>query len=128
MIDQFLDKKNIFAVIGVSRDKNKYGSKVYLDLKNAGYKTYPINPKIDKIFGDKCYSRLKDLPIKPDVVCTVVKPNITEEIVIDCKKLKIDKIWMQPGSESIKAIKFCRQNDIKVLHDICIMVKRKKWK
>lgn len=126
MIQQFLDKKNIFAVIGVSRDKNKYGSKVYLDLKNAGYKAYPINPNADKIFGDKCYSELKDLPIIPDVVCTVVKPDITEEIVKDCKKLKIDKIWMQPGSESRKAIRFCEQNDIKVLHDACIMIKRRK--
>jgi predicted CoA-binding protein len=125
-IKEFLDKKNIFAVVGVSKDQKKYGNKVYTDLKNAGYSVYPINPKIDNISGDRCYSCLKDLPVKPDVVNTVVPPNVTEKIVEDCKKLKIKKVWMQPGSESQKAIKFCDDNNIIVMHSVCVMIERKR--
>ncbi len=32
---------------------------------------------------------------------------------------------MQPGSESAKAIDLCRRNKIKVVHDMCVMVKRR---
>ena len=125
LINEFLDKKNVFAVIGVSRNPEKYGSKIYIDLKKAGYKVYPINPNADEIFGDKCYSELKNLPIKPDVLDLVIPPKITEKIVEDCKKLNINKVWMQPGSESEKAINFCKSNNIKVLHGVCVMVERR---
>jgi len=128
LINKFLNKKNVFAVIGVSRNPKKYGSRVYNDLKKNEYKVYPINPNIDEILGDKCYSRLANLPSKPDVVDVVVPPGITEKIVKDCKKLGIRKIWMQPGSESKAAIEFCKRNNIQILYDMCIMVKRKKAK
>jgi predicted CoA-binding protein len=122
----FLNKKNIFAVVGVSRNPEKYGHKIYIDLKKANYRVYPVNPKIDRILGDRCYSKLEDLPVKPDVVNLVVPPKVTEKIVEDCKKIGIKKIWMQPGSESKKAIKFCNENNIKVLYGVCVMMERGK--
>ena len=128
LIKEFLNKKNIFAVIGVSRNPKKYGNKVYLDLKKAGYKVYPINPNVDEIFGDKCYSSLEDLPSKPNVVDVVVPPKITEKIIRDCKALKINKVWMQPGSESETAINFCKTNDIECLYNVCVMAERSNLK
>lgn len=126
LIREFLDKRNVFAVIGASRDPQKYGYQVYRDLKSAGYKVYSINPNAQEILGDKCYSSLEELPVKPDVVVTVVPPHITERVVEDCKRLGIGKIWMQPGSESEKAIEFCEKNNLAVAHGICIMVERKR--
>jgi len=125
LIKEFLRKKNIYAVIGVSRDPKKYGHRVYKDLKMSGYRVYPINPNADEILGDKCYHSLKELPERPDVVDIVVPPMITVDIVKECKELGIKKVWMQPGSESKKAINFCKENDINIIHGICVMVKRK---
>jgi len=122
LINEFLNKKNIFAVVGVSRNPEKYGHKVYKNLKEKGYKVYPVNPKAKKILSYKSYSSLKDLPEKPDVVNIVVPPKITEKIVRECKNLKIKKVWMQPGSESEKAIKFCKENDIEVVYGVCVMM------
>jgi len=125
LIKEFLRKKNIYAVIGVSRNPKKYGHRVYKDLKMSGYRVYPINPNADEILGDKCYHSLKELPERPDVVDIVVPPMITVDIVKECKELGIKKVWMQPGSESKKAINFCKENDINIIHGICVMVKRK---
>jgi len=126
LIKEFLRKENIFAVVGVSRDKKKYGYKVYKNLKEAGYKVYPINPNANEIDGEKCYSALSKLPEKPDVVNLVVQPRVTEQIVKECKKLGIRKVWMQPGSESKKAVNFCQENNIEVVYNICVMLERKK--
>ena len=126
LINEFLDKKNVFAIVGVSKDEKKFGNKVYFDLKNAGYKVYPINPKASEISGNKCYFGLKNLPILPDVVDIVVPPKITEQTVKECKDLGISKVWMQPGSESKNAIKFCIDNHIKVLYGVCVMLERRK--
>lgn len=125
LIREFLDKRNTFAVVGASRNPEKYGHQVYRDLKEVGYEVYPINPNTEQILGDKCYPSLECLPAKPDVVDVVVPPKITEEIVKTCKKLLITKVWMQPGSESESAIKFCDDNGIDIIHSVCIMVERK---
>ena len=125
LITDFLRKQNVFAVVGVSKKPAKYGHQVYIDLKEAGYVVYAVNPTIDEVLGDRCYHSLSELPEKPDVVDTVVPPAVTEKIVEECKELGIARVWMQPGSESEKAINFCVENNIKVVHDMCVMVKRR---
>ena len=124
LILEFLNKKNVFAVVGASRDPKKYGHQVYKDLRKAGYRVYPVNPNADEILGDRCYPSIEDLPVKPDVVDIVVPPKITERVVKTCRKLGIRKVWMQPGSESEATIKFCEENGMDVVHGVCVMVER----
>ncbi len=126
LIKKFLDKRNVFAVVGASRDPEKYGHQVYKDLRSAEYEVYPVNPKTEEILGDKCYADIKELPKKPDVVDFVVPPKVTERILETCLELRITKAWLQPGSESEKAIKFCEDNGIEVVHGLCVMVQRRK--
>jgi uncharacterized protein len=125
LIRQFLEKSNVFAVVGASRDPMKYGHKIYKDLRNAGYTVYPVNPSADEILGDKCYANLESLPETPQVVDLVVPPKVTNEVVKECKKLGINKVWMQPGSESEMALDFCRKNTIDVVYGVCVMVERR---
>jgi len=125
LIMEFLHKKNVFAVVGASRNPKKYGHQVYKDLRNAGYRVYPVNPNANEVLGDKCYPSLEDLPVKPDVADLVVPPKVTEQVVKTCKRLGIEKVWMQPGSESETAINFCKENEIDVVHGVCVMVERR---
>jgi predicted CoA-binding protein len=122
LIESFLDKGNVFAVVGVSRDPAKYGHQVYKDLRSAGYKVYAINPNVSEVLGDRCYPSLEALPAKPVVV---TPPKVTETVVETCKKLGIKKVWMQPGSESEAAINFCRKNGIDVIYGVCVMIERR---
>jgi predicted CoA-binding protein len=87
----FLNKKNVFAVVGASCDPRKYGYQVYKDLKNAGYEVYPVNPNAQEILGDKYYPSLEKLPVKPDVVDVVVPPKVTEHTVETCIDRSIDQ-------------------------------------
>jgi predicted CoA-binding protein len=124
-IEEFLEKLNVFAVVGASRNPKKYGHQVYKDLRNAGYTVYPVNPNADEILGDKCYANLESLPETPQVVNLVVPPEVTNEALKVCKKLGIRKVWMQPGSESRIALDFCKKNDIEVVYSVCVMVERR---
>ena len=127
LIKSFLNPENIFGVVGASRDPEKYGHKVYRDLLNAGYRVYCVNPNANEVLGNRCFPGLEVLPVKPDVVDVVVPPEITEQIVKICKKLEITKVWMQPGSESKAAIRFCEENGIDVVHGVCVMVERRRY-
>ncbi len=119
--NDFLDKKNKIAIVGVSANQKKMGSKIYEELKSAGFRVYPINPKHRRIGQDACYPNLEALPEIPDVAIMVVPPNVTEQLVKQCRKLGIKRVWMQPGSESEKAIKFCKHNNIEIMHDACFV-------
>jgi len=125
-IKEFLDKKNIIGFVGATIQKDKWGYKKYKEIKDAGFKVYPINPKYDNVDGDKCFPNIRSLidflHKKPDLVITIIPPKITERIVEECRDFGIDKVWMQPGSESEKAIKLCEENRIKVMYGVCIVV------
>ncbi|MEM3690724.1 MAG: CoA-binding protein [Candidatus Woesearchaeota archaeon] len=125
MDEEFLDRKKTFAVVGASENKEKWGFKVYASLRNSGFKVFGVNPNCHAIEGEKCYPNLKSLPEKPDIVITVVPPSVTEEIVKETKELGIKRVWMQPGSESEKAIEFCRRNNISVVANSCFLITHK---
>ena len=116
------NNKKTIAVVGVSKDEKKFGFKVFKDMIKKGQKVYGINPKADVILGRKIYSKIQDIPEKPDLVITIVPPEVTEKIVDDCISIGIKEIWMQPGSESEKAIKKAQDNKISVIYNACIML------
>ena len=120
-----IDKKFLYAVVGVSRDKSKYGFKVFKDLLDKGYKVVGINPRAEKILKQKIYPDLLSVDKKIDVVVMVVPPNLAFKLLHQVKFLKIDKVWFQPGSESAQAIDFCVENNIKYTQNACIMLDRK---
>lgn len=120
LVREFLAQKR-FAIVGASDSVKKYGYKIFRTLRNQGYEVYPVNPRLRQIEGTKCYPSLADIPLKVDVVDFVVPPRITEAILRECKQLGLNRIWLQPGSESETAIAFCHQNNMKVVHDVCVM-------
>ena len=121
-----INKEYVYAIVGASRNKDKYGFKVLKQLNNAGFKVVPINPHENHILGLKVYKTITQYVQdngKIDVVVFVVPPAITEKILHEVKELKIKNVWMQPGSESQDSIKFCEQNNINCIHNACIMIK-----
>jgi len=128
LIKRAVKKENIIAVVGASNNESKYGYKIYRDLKDAGYKVYPVNAKEQEIQGDKAYPNISSLPEKPDVVDIVTPPQVTENIVKEAAEQSIDTVWMQPGAESEKAIGYARDKGLNVIHKACIMVARKAFK
>jgi len=121
LIKEFMGQKK-FAVVGATDNPQKYGNRIVKNLKNRGYEVYPVNPKLKELEGLACYANLKDIPVKVDVVDFVVPPEVTEEILKQCKELGLNRIWLQPGSESEAAIDYCHENDLKVVHSVCVMM------
>ena len=121
LIGEFMAQKT-FAVVGATDNPKKYGNQIFKNLKSRGYEVFPVNPKLKELDEVRCYPGLADIPVKVDVVDFVVPPEITETIIKDCKRLGLERIWLQPGSESEAAIAFCDENNLKVVHSICVML------
>jgi predicted CoA-binding protein len=121
LIKEFIAQKK-FAVIGATDNTEKYGHQIFKNLTKRGYEVYPVNPKLKELEGVKCYPALSDIPVKVDVVDFVVPPPVTEATLKECPKLGLERIWLQPGSESEAAIAYCRDNKLKVVYGTCVML------
>ena len=121
LVKEFMSQKR-FAVVGATDNPQKYGNQIVKNLKNRGYEVYPVNPRLKELEGLSCYPGLADIPVKVDVVDFVVPPGATEETLKQCKELGLSRIWLQPGSESETAIAYCHENNLKVVHSVCVMM------
>ena len=124
MVLQKLEEKNVkIALVGASNDKSKFGNRIYRDLKNKGYNVVPINPKDEKIEGDKAYTSIEMMEDLPDIVNFVVPPPIAIKVAQNAVELGIEYLWFQPGSESDEIEYWLKNTDgIKYLINACIMV------
>ena len=121
LIKDFLKQKR-FAVVGSFRNESKYAYRILKTLKEKGYEAYPVNPHIQEVAGLTCYASIKDIPVVCDVASIVTPPKVTEKVVRECKEKGIARVWLQPGAESAEAVKFCKENDIQIVYNVCVML------
>jgi predicted CoA-binding protein len=120
-VEDFLAQKKI-AVVGVSRKKSKFGNAIYKELKQKGYQVFPINPNLTFFEGDECHPSLLSLAGKVEAVVINVPPVQTEKVVKEAKQAGINKVWLQQGSQSDKAVKYCEENGIDCVSNECILM------
>lgn len=102
-------------VTGVSRDPEKFGSRVYRALKSAGYEVFAVNPYVDCVDGDPCYPSISNVPAMVDCLVTVTPPQFTLEHIKEAGHLRIPFVWMQPGSESNSACNLAYANSMETI-------------
>lgn len=104
-----------WAVMGVSRDEAKFGTRVYRALQAHGRQVYGVNPRLDNLDGEPVYPSLAALPVRPDVVDVVVPPAAARGILEDCLRLGIRQVWFQPGAEDAAAIAWATEQGLDVV-------------
>ena len=102
-IRQFLDGSP-FAVVGVSRDRAKYGNKVLRCYLQNGRRAIPVHPVEKEIEGQAVFANLAAIPEPVHAVSIITPSSVTERLVEEAAKLGIQHVWMQPGAESAAAV------------------------
>lgn len=120
-VDQFLAQKSL-ALAGASRSAKKFGNTILKELTKKGYHIDLVHPEAAEIDGHKCYASVEDLPGPVGGLVIVVPPEQTEKLVRQAVAAGIKNVWMQQGSESSEAAKFCQDNGINEVHGECILM------
>lgn len=120
MIKDDMLSKNVWAVVGATTNKNKFGYKIFKKLIEHGYITYGVNPKYDLIDGDKIYSNLKLIPDKIEVVDVVVPPTVSFDLLDEIIELGIEYVWFQPGAYDDSVIYKANNLGLKIVYDDCV--------
>ncbi len=114
---ELLGTRRRIAVLGVSRDREKYGHEVFEVLRQQ-HQVSPINPKMNEVEGQRCYPSLDDLPEPPEVIVVALGPAVTEQVVGGCVG-RGAVIWLPPGCFTPRAVELAQVGNGEVLADIC---------
>jgi hypothetical protein len=113
------------AVVGLSEMPGKPSHYVSAYMQQHGYKIYPVNPSIPEVLGEKSYTSLADLPIKPDIVNVFRLPKFIPAIVDQMLQLGLPNLWVQQGIINLEAAARAEAGGIHVVMDRCIMVEHR---
>ena len=113
---------NKFAIAGVSRDKKKFGSLIYKELKKKEFNIVAVNPNMDTFEGEKCYRSVKELPPDIEALIVVAKPDISYSIVREAVEKGIRNIFLQQGAQNAAAINYAEENGINIIYKKCVMM------
>jgi len=121
-IEQFL-RGELFAVVGASANRAKYGNKVLRAYLKADRTAIPVHPSEDQIEGITAYIDLASIPEKVHGISIITPPQVTETIIDQAVKCGIEHVWIQPGAESDLALSIAEKHQINVIAGgPCILV------
>lgn len=113
-IDDFLAGQ-VFAVVGASTNREKYGNKVLRCYLQNDLVAWPVHPRETEIEGVACAADLASLPEPVHGVSIITPPAVTEDIVKAAAEAGIKRVWMQPGAESNEAISMAKDLGLSVI-------------
>lgn len=88
------------AVIGASRDRNKYGNKAVRAFVQQGWTVFPVNPKEDEIEGLTAWKTIGEVPVRPQRISVYLPPPVLLKVLPEIAAKGCDELWLNPGSES----------------------------
>jgi predicted CoA-binding protein len=120
--EEFLAQPRI-AVAGVSRDEKQPANLIYRRLRATGHEVFAVNPHAARVEGDQAYPAVTAIPGGVDGVVVVTPPEVVEDVVADCAKAEVPRVWLHrgfgPGSSSPAAVAYCREHGISVIPGGC---------
>jgi uncharacterized protein len=88
------------AIIGASRNRNKFGNKAVRAYQQQGYTVYPVNLSEPEIEGLPVFRSILDVPVRPDMISVYLPPDRLLPVLPDIATKGCDELWLNPGSES----------------------------
>ncbi len=84
-LTKFFEPQSI-AVIAASEREGSLGRSVWQRLHAHPYagRSYAVNPKHAKVFGDKCYAKMTDLPERVDLALIAAPAPAFAQIIREC--------------------------------------------
>ena len=125
MIEFLKNKSNSIALVGASKNPDKYGNKILKDLISKGYRVFPINKFEKEIEGLEVFKNVTDLKEIPSIINFVVPPNESKTVTIYLVSKGYDNFWYQPGAESEDISFYLKSLNKNFIDDKCIMVETK---
>jgi len=126
---ELLKKTKTIAMVGVSANSSRPSNFVatYLLSSSADYEIHFVNPTIDEILGQHCYSSLEELPLAPDMVNVFRRSEDLPEVAEQAAAIGAQSFWAQLGLWNVEAATIAVQAGLDVVMDRCLKVEHARF-
>lgn len=124
------------VVFGASEKENSVAGILFSNLRKSGFagKVYPINPKHDQLYGERCYASAGDLPETPELALIATPASTIPGILDSCGARGIrHAVVLSAGFREVGAAGVAleeavqaaaKRNDIRFIGPNCLGVQR----
>ena len=120
-IQEFIDGKRV-AVVGASRQGNKFGNIAAKELGQRGYQVYIVHPEAKEIDGQPCYPNLEAVHDQVDGVLVSVPPQQGMNVLKDAAAVGLRNVWVQQQGDSPDLIALGELLDLNLVTGKCILL------
>ena len=121
---QILAAATTIAVVGASRDPAKDAGAVPAVLQAHGFRIIPVNPYADRLFGERVYRSLADIPAQVDIVDVFRPAADAPEVARQAAAIGAGALWLQQDIVSAAARAIAEAAGMDYVEDRCIAVER----
>ncbi|MCX6154881.1 MAG: CoA-binding protein [Candidatus Kapabacteria bacterium] len=121
IIDNFTASEK-FALVGASTNPAKFGNAILKLLQSKGKTIYPIHTFAPEIESTKTFRSFLEFPDKVENLILCIKKEKVVPILQQAKEAGIVRVWLQQGTGSTEALKFCMENAIQAVNNECIFM------
>ena len=127
VIQRLLRESRTVAIVGLSTDPQRASWFVASYLKKEGYRVIPVNPKAERILGERCYPDLASIPEPVDLV-DVFRPT-SECLAVARQAVEVGAkaLWLQLKLVNIEAAQLAANNGLAVVVDRCVKMEHGRY-
>lgn len=115
------------AIVGLSSNELRASNFVGRYLLHNGYEVVPVNPREDRILGQKCYGSLTEIQGKVDTVDVFRHPDAVPDIAREAVAIKARCLWLQYGVISQEGADIATAGGLDVVMDCCMKVEHARY-
>jgi hypothetical protein len=112
------------VVLGASPKPARYANQALRLLKENGYQTIPVHPKIASIEGLKVAHHLRQIEHPVHTLTLYLGPQRSEPMVADILELNPARVIFNPGTESVTLEDSLRAHRIECIHGCTLVMLR----
>jgi uncharacterized protein len=127
VIQRLLQDTRTIAIVGLSTDPQRASWFVGSYLKKEGYTVIPVNPKADRILGERAYPDLASIPGPVDLVDVFRPAAECLEIARQAVAVKAKALWLQLRLVNLDAAEFAASHGLNVVVDRCIKMEHGRY-
>ena len=110
------------AMAGLSANEARPNYFVGCYLQRMGFQLIPVNPRYERILGEKSYPDLESIPEPPDVVDVFRRPDEISGVVDEAIAVGAKSLWLQFGVVNEAEARRAKARGLLVVMDRCMKI------
>jgi predicted CoA-binding protein len=111
----------VVAVVGASRNRDKFGNKALRAFAAQGFSVIPINPHESNVEGYRTFASVLDVPGPIDMATVYVPAEAGLHVIEELARKGVPEVWLNPGADDDRVVARAKALGLKIVQACSIM-------